>query len=111
MKKILLFGFTDKKGGIESFLLDFIKHVNRNSFSFDCIVNTSVVAYEKELLELGVGVYHLPMRSKAPLKFKKECHNFFKKKLLNMMQYGLMYAVLLILTILSMQKSMVSQNG
>lgn len=80
MKKILLFGFTDKKGGIESFLLDFIKHVDRNSFSFDCIVNTSVVAYEKELLELGVGVYHLPMRSKAPLKFKKECHNFFKKK-------------------------------
>lgn len=78
MKKILIFGFTDKRGGIESFLIEFIKHMDASFFSFDCIANTDTVAYEDELMKLGVNIYHIPMRSQAPFLFRQKIKNFFK---------------------------------
>lgn len=80
MYRVLVFGITENPGGVESFLLNYYRKIDRTKFQFDFLCNThNKVAYEDELVSLGGRVIHIAMRSKEPLKYHKELNKFMKK--------------------------------
>ena len=95
MNNILIFGMTENPGGVESFLMSYIRKINRGNFKFDFLCNShDKIAYEDELISYGCEIYHITARSK-----KERCSNFLKKMPLSMILYGLMYVVWQILII------------
>lgn len=78
MKKILVFGITDKPGGVESVVMNYYRNINRDNIQFDFLCNTDVVAYEDEIKKLGGTVYRITARSKDRIQYKKDMREFFE---------------------------------
>lgn len=84
MYKVLLFGLNENPGGVESFIYNYYKYIDKTVFSFDFLCNThNKVAYEDEIKKLGGKFIHIAMRSEHPILYKKELTNFFKKNAKN----------------------------
>ena len=80
MYKVLVFGITENPGGVESFLVNYYRKIDRTKIQFDFLCNThNEVAYENELKSLGGQVVHIAMRSKEPMKYRKELKEFMGK--------------------------------
>ena len=80
MYKVLVFGITENPGGVESFLVNYYRKIDRTKIQFDFLCNThNEVAYENELKSLGGQVVHIAMRSKEPMKYRKELKEFMEK--------------------------------
>ena len=80
MKRILVFGLTEIPGGVEKFLLNYYRHIDRETIQFDFLcVSPLKAAYEDELLELGGRVFHITSRHQNPLKYQKQVLNVFQK--------------------------------
>lgn len=80
MYKVLVFGITENPGGVESFLLNYYRKIDKTKIQFDFLCNThNEVAYENELKSLGGRVFHIAMRSKEPMKYRKELKEFMKR--------------------------------
>ncbi len=78
MKQILVYGLTDTKGGVENFLLNYYRNMNRESIHFDFISNTKNTVYEKEFVDMGSKIYKVHSKKKNPTKFKRDIENVFK---------------------------------
>ena len=49
MYKVLVFGMTENPGGVESFLLNYYRRIDREKIQFDFLCNSyDPVAYEDE---------------------------------------------------------------
>ncbi len=71
---------TENPGGVESFLINYYRHVNKSDFQFDFLSNTDVpIAYEDELVNNGSRIFRTTPRSKSIFKFKKELNQIFYK--------------------------------
>lgn len=57
MYKILHFELDNNIGGIETFLYNVLKNIDRERFQFDFVTTKENPAFEKELLELGAHIY------------------------------------------------------
>ncbi|MDD6790449.1 MAG: glycosyltransferase family 1 protein [Lachnospira sp.] len=79
MKKILVFGITDNPGGVESFLMNYYRKIDRSRLQFDFLCNTEKVAYEDEILQLGGKIYRIPARSCDRRKFEAGLDRFLKE--------------------------------
>ena len=80
MKRILVFGMTENPGGVESFLINYYRHLDRSRIRFDFLCNThDSVAYEDELLNMGSRTYHITARSTSPAKYRKELKRLFDR--------------------------------
>lgn len=80
MKRILVFGMTENPGGVESFLVNYYRNIDRDKIQFDFLCNShNPVAYEDELINLGGRTYHITARSKNPGLYKKELKDVFKR--------------------------------
>ncbi len=79
MKKILVFGITDKPGGVESVIMNYYRHIDRSKVQFDFLCNTKTVAYEQEINELGGNIYRLTARSENRKQFYHELNEFMKQ--------------------------------
>lgn len=79
MKKILVFGITDKAGGVESVIMNYYRNIDKSKINFDFLCNSDIVAYEDEITKLGGRIYRITARSKNFKKYKIELNNFFKK--------------------------------
>ena len=78
MQRILVFGMTENPGGVESFLLNYYRHMNRDNIQFDFLCNThQKVAYEDELLSLGAHTFHITPRRQNPAAFRRELNELF----------------------------------
>ncbi len=79
MKRILVFGMTENPGGVEAFLINYYRKINREMIQFDFLCNTyDKVAYEDELLSLGGRTFHITARSKNRKLYKRELESVFK---------------------------------
>ena len=78
MKKILVFGITDNPGGVESVIMAYYRHIDRNKYQFDFLCNTQKVAHEEEITQLGGTIYRVCARSKNRIQYKKDMKEFFK---------------------------------
>lgn len=80
MYKVLVFGITENPGGIEAFLVNYYRKIDRTKIQFDFLCNThNKVAYEDELKSLGGRVVHIAMRSEEPMKYRKELREFMEQ--------------------------------
>lgn len=78
MKRVLVFGMTENPGGVESFLMNYYRHIDRSRLQFDFLCNTfHPVAYEEELESLGGRVYHIPARSEQRSDYYRALDIFF----------------------------------
>lgn len=80
MDRILIFGMTENPGGVESFLLNYYRHIQKENIQFDFLCNTAQpVAYEDELLTMGARSFHISPRNRHPLRFRRELNRLFRE--------------------------------
>ncbi len=79
MDRILVFGMTENPGGVESFLINYYRNIDRTKIQFDFLCNShDPVAYEEELIRLGGRTFHIVARSKDWQVYKRELDDVFK---------------------------------
>ncbi|RGL11318.1 glycosyltransferase family 1 protein [Bacteroides uniformis] len=67
------------RGGIETFLMNVYRHIDRNAVQFDFLVSVHYEChYTKEIISLGGHVYDIPARREGFFKRKKALRTFFK---------------------------------
>lgn len=69
------------RGGIETFIMNVYRNINRNKVQFDFLVHKDEVGdYDKEILALGGKIYKIPYVNKVgPIKYPRILYNFFKE--------------------------------
>lgn len=78
--RILVFGMTENPGGVESFLVNYYRHIDRNKIQWDFLCNShNPVAYEDELISLGGRCFHISARSADRQKYRQELDSVFKE--------------------------------
>lgn len=64
-QRILVYGMTDNPGGIETYLMNQLRALDREKAVFDFVTDFPKMAYEKEARELGSKIYFIPAKSKG----------------------------------------------
>lgn len=79
MKKILVVGMTNTAGGVESFLFNYYKSIDKNLIQFDflCLMEEPVV-YERELRFWGAHLFYTSSKRKKPVRQYLQLSRFFK---------------------------------
>lgn len=66
-------------GGIENFIMNLYRSINREEYQFDFILQSKEEGYfEKEIKELGGNIYKIPRIEKQPLKHLTELRKILK---------------------------------
>jgi len=79
MKNILIFGMTENTGGVESFIMNYYRNIDKTLFHFDFLCNThNKIAYEEEIINSGSKIFKFTARNKNFLKYKKQLNEIFK---------------------------------
>lgn len=68
------------RGGLETMLMNYYRHIDRNKVQFDFLVHRDFEAdYDKEIEELGGKIYHISRLIPWSKAYKKELKKFFKE--------------------------------
>lgn len=79
--RVLHVGLSENYGGIESFVINYFRNIDRNHFMFDFAdIYGEGIAYEKEIQNMGGKVFLLPNYKKHPLKMRKEYLKIFEQE-------------------------------
>lgn len=66
------------RGGIESYMMNYYRNMNRDLVQFDFIVHGEGKGeYDDEILAMGGRIFHVPTKSKHPLKYKRQLKKIF----------------------------------
>lgn len=77
--RILHIVTTMNRGGLETMLMNYYRHIDRSKVQFDFLVHRDFEAdYDKEIKELGGNVYHLSTLNPLSTSYKKSLNDFFK---------------------------------
>ena len=80
VKKVLIFGMNENPGGVESFLMNYVRRFDQTKLHVDFLCNSmNPIAYEEELVQRGASIFHITARSQNPFKYYGEIHHFFKE--------------------------------
>ena len=90
MKRILVYGMTENNGGIESYVMNYYRHINKDLLQFDFVTDHPSIAYSEEIKALGGEVYFIPSRRGNLLK-----HIVDFKKIIARGKYDVVYLNLL----------------
>ena len=64
LKRVLICGFTENQGGMESYIMEIYRHCDRNTLQFDFLnFHAFEIAYTEEIESLGGNIYYIPMKS------------------------------------------------
>lgn len=67
------------KGGLETFIMNIYRKIDREKIQFDFLVHdTEEGSYDNEILSLGGRIHYVSSRNKGILKNKRALKNFFK---------------------------------
>ncbi|WLR49052.1 glycosyltransferase family 1 protein [Halobacillus litoralis] len=78
MIRILHVVSSMNRGGLETFLMNLYRNIDRTQVQFDFLKHTdNECAYDKEIKSLGGRIYSVTSRSKGILKNRKSLKNFF----------------------------------
>lgn len=79
MKKVAQMLYMLNMGGVESFLMNVYRNIDRAKYQFDFILQVDYEGYyEKEIESLGGKIYRIPRFEKHPIKHIKELHRILK---------------------------------
>ena len=66
-------------GGIQAFIMNVYRHINRDKIQFDFLLHhKNAVTYDDEIEKLGGKIYYLPSRRDGILKNRKALNEFFR---------------------------------
>lgn len=81
MKRLLCIVSGMNTGGAETFLMKLYRNVNREMYQMDFCVNIKEEGYyDKEILELGGKIYHIPSKSENLKEFKRQLTEIVKSE-------------------------------
>lgn len=79
MQRILHIVDSMGMGGIQAFIMNLYRSIDRTIYQFDFLLHHKLEdSYDDEILKLGGRIYYLPARSDGILKNRKELDKFFK---------------------------------
>lgn len=79
MKRILQVGMSDNYGGIESFIINYYRQINRGQIQFDFLKITENLAYEEEIINMGGKIWRITDFRDNPIKYCKELYQIMKR--------------------------------
>lgn len=80
MIRILHIVGSMQRGGIETFLMNIYRNIDRQKIQFDFMVHTNKECdYDQEVLKLGGKIYSITPRRNGIMKNKMELNEFFKE--------------------------------
>ncbi|MCO7176712.1 glycosyltransferase family 1 protein [Sporolactobacillus kofuensis] len=77
MNRILVVGMTANKGGVESFLMNYYRQMNKKRVQFDFLTIFPKIAYEDEIQTLGGRVWHIHGKVHHLFQYIKDLKCFF----------------------------------
>lgn len=87
MKKILIFGMSSTVGGVENFILQLYRKIDKSNLQIDFVVTEGLNGYYKDVLEsYNAKIYVIPSIKKHYFKCIKEI-----KKIINKENYDVMH--------------------
>lgn len=78
MIRILQYGLSYNKGGVEAVIYQICKRIDPQKYCFDFLIEGDHIAYEEELISLGCKIYKIP-QSHNPIQRLFIYYNFFNK--------------------------------
>lgn len=94
MEKILVYGMTSNRGGVEAYILSLFRNMDHSQIQFDFMVDFPEMAYAEEVLAAGAKIHYIPSKSAHPLRhlraFKKilKAHPEYKAVYFNILNAG-----------------------
>ena len=80
MERILVYGMTDNRGGIEAYLYNYLTQIApKGNMIFDFVTDYSTIAYQDELKRLGCKIYYIPSRRENLFVHMKKLHKIVKE--------------------------------
>lgn len=81
MIRVLHYGLSENRGGIETYLLKITQYIDKSQFQFDFIdMNVGDAALKKELQDLGSKFYKITPRRTSPTRNKKDLEKLFEEE-------------------------------
>lgn len=71
MIRVLMIGMHDKIGGVETFLMNYYRNIDRNKIQFDFINMYDKLCFQDEIIKLGGKIYKVPNVKKNPIGYYK----------------------------------------
>ena len=94
--RILQIGMTDNLGGIESYLINYYRNINKEKVQFDFInIYNQNLCFQDEIEKLGGKVYKVSSYYKHPLKYVNEVKKLIKKNNYEIIHCNMNSAVML----------------
>lgn len=87
MKRILVYGMTDNRGGIESYVMALYRNADKEKVQFDFVTDFPTMAYDDEVKRGGSLIHYIPAKSKNPIGHLRA----FRKILKNHPEYDTVY--------------------
>ena len=80
MKRVLQIGMYNKLGGVETFLINYYRNINKQKIQFDFTnMYENNIYFSEEIQKLGGKIYKIPNVKKHPIKYYKELKKLYKK--------------------------------
>lgn len=80
VKRILICGFTSNCGGMESYVMNIYRNMDRSKLQFDFLYPyDEEIAFHDEIISLGGRIIYVPSRKKKPFKHYLNMYNLFNK--------------------------------
>ena len=87
MIRILQLGMTDNLGGIETFLINYYRHLDHSQIQFDFVnIYKNKLCFQDEIEQMGGSVFSVPSYYRHPIKYIKSV-----KKIINHEKYKIVH--------------------
>lgn len=88
MKKYLVFGISAQMGGVESFLLNYVEHMQDEKNVFEFVMFEKVPDFFRHSSLADCKVHLLPFRTQHPIRYKKEIIRILKQNHYDVLWYN-----------------------
>ena len=76
--RVLIIGMHDKIGGVETFLMNYYRNMDRNKIQFDFISIYDKLCFEDEIQQLGGKVYKICSEKRNPIKYYRQLNKIIE---------------------------------
>ena len=77
--RVLQIGVHDKIGGIETFIMNYYRNMNRSIIQFDFVSMFNKLYFEDEMINLGAKIYKIANVKKNPIKYYFQIKKIIKE--------------------------------
>lgn len=78
-KKILVFGLSDRVGGVETFYFSYYRKLDKNKYQIDFVSKYGVVYGSEEIKQNGGKTYSIPTLKSNPIKHYSDLNKIYKE--------------------------------